>query len=424
MGGGSGSQTVNQRADPWAGVQPFLLGSGPQNYGGNQGGSQNGFGTNFNTGPYQGGSQNGFGTNFNTGPYQGGPQYGDQSQLARMYQGGAQNFNEKTGTTNPFQGEYNQETGQPWYNEGPPPQQAPGPPPPQIPGILPEASRLYQDVNPSFFPSSTVAQFSPYQQAAQSLTANRAMQGSPIDRAASNQVQGTLGGNYFGGGMNPLAMDALSQTARGDFIGGEGFNNSFRAAYNKITPSVDSAFQASGRGGSGLADVAKTEALGNAFAGLYGQERQNQLNAAGQLGQFGQTSFENERQRQLQALGISPMLANQDYADFGQLMNVGGQQQGLNQQNIQEQIGRHDFGQNLPFWKLGQYQNFINPILGVGGSSSSTSPLSSNPLAGAVGGGLLGYQAGGAIGGGANGSPYGGYGAAIGALLGALSSRS
>ena len=93
MGGGSGSQTVNQRADPWAGVQPFLLGSGPQNYGGNQGGSQNGFGTNFNTGPYQGG-----------------PQYGDQSQLARMYQGGAQNFNEKTGTTNPFQGEYNQET--------------------------------------------------------------------------------------------------------------------------------------------------------------------------------------------------------------------------------------------------------------------------------------------------------------------------
>ena len=63
MGGGSGSQTVNQRADPWAGVQPFLLGSGTQNYGNNQ-----------------------------------------------YYQGGSQYFNEKTGTTNPFQGEYNQET--------------------------------------------------------------------------------------------------------------------------------------------------------------------------------------------------------------------------------------------------------------------------------------------------------------------------
>ena len=398
MGGGSGSQTVNQRADPWAGIQPFLLGSGPQNYGGNQGGPP-GVSQNYQGGPNWLNSQG--------GP-QGGPQgYGDQYGVGQTDQYGnpldpVQEQNRRD------EERYKQQYAQPA---------------PQIPGILPEASRLYQDVNPSFFPGSTVAQFTPYQQAAQSLTANRAMQGSPIDRAASNQVQGTLGGNYFGGGMNPLAMDALSQTARGDFLGGEGFNNSFRAAYNKITPSVDSAFQASGRGGSGLADVAKTEALGNAFAGLYGQERQNQLNAAGQLGQFGQTSFENERQRQLQALGISPMLANQDYADFGQLMNVGGQQQGLNQQNIQEQIGRHDFGQNLPFWKLGQYQNFINPILGVGGSSSSASPLSSNPLAGAVGGGLLGYQAGGAIGGAANGSTYGGYGAAIGALLGALSSR-
>jgi hypothetical protein len=221
---------------------------------------------------------------------------------------------------------------------------------PAIPGILPEAARLYQEHNPSFFPGSTVAQFSPEQTQAQDLTAQRATQGSDVLRSAQ---------------QNNLA------TTRGDYLyGGQGFNAAFDAAARKINPMMDSAFARSGRapGTSGLADVAKTQALGDSFANLYG----------------------DERQRQQQASVLAPGLASADYNDYGQLANVGAQKQALGQSNIDEQVARHDFAQNAPYQKLQNFASFLNPVLGAGGTQ--TSPVFSNPLGQALGAGLSGSQ--------------------------------
>jgi hypothetical protein len=81
-------------------------------------------------------------------------------------------------------------------------------------------------------------------------------------------------------------LDTLNQTAQGDFLfGGQGFDQAVDAAVRAALPRVGSAF--GGRTGAGLADAAIGRSATDAFASQFAQERQNQLGAAGTLGQLG-----------------------------------------------------------------------------------------------------------------------------------------
>lgn len=368
-----------------------------------------------------------------------------------------------------------------------------------------EAGRLYGNYTPQYFQGNTFAGFDPAQEQAMSMVQNRATQGSPVVNAAQNEAQRTISGGYLGsnpayqmfssasnstnpalsrldpftqGVTNPAlsrygqfadsnqsvlggpARDTLEATARGDFLSGDSFNQRFQAAANQINPQVDSAFARSGRLRSGLADAAKTEALGNAFSNLYGQERANQLNAANQLGQFGSQDTANrlsafgqignlsnadvgnqlsaigqygqfgqadianrlsaasgtgslygqDRAQQLSALGLAPELGNQSYLDAQQLAGIGSQRQQMSQNAIDDAIARFDFQQNLPYMQLGQYQNALTGLMG-GGFGSTTTPYHTNRAAGAMGGALAGAQL---------GSSFGPWGTAIGAIGGGL----
>lgn len=130
--------------------------------------------------------------------------------------------------------------------------QGTGPWSPQQPYI----KRGFQEAQNSFL---NQPDFSPLEQESQGLIANQARNGM---------------GNAID------AYDLNKRTIAGDYLtGGKGFDAALEAAKNKILPSVNSQFEAHGRGGSGLADVAKASAIGDSFAGLYGQERQNQIAA-------------------------------------------------------------------------------------------------------------------------------------------------
>jgi hypothetical protein len=86
--------------------------------------------------------------------------------------------------------------------------------------------------------------------------------------------------------QNQTAQDALEGTARGDYLyGGEGFDRAVQASMNTALPQIASAFGGSvgGASGAGLSRAAVGEAAVDAFAGQYGQERRNQLGAAGTL---------------------------------------------------------------------------------------------------------------------------------------------
>ncbi len=238
---------------------------------------------------------------------------------------------------------------------------------------------------PQFYPGSTTVPFSPETELALQMQGNRAIQGSSVQASGNDQLTQTLRGDYLNqvGDLynNPVQQrihtDLIAPTLRGDYLfSNPGFNAAFDAASNKIIPQVDSAFERSGRTRSGLAGVAKTQALSDAFASQYGQERQNQMQAA-QLGQQGTDTFlanvGRERENQMRGMMFAPQMASLDYQDFGKLAEVGAQKEALNQENLAEQIARYDYGQNAKNNQLMQYMNLIQGNYGGQSSSTSTS---------------------------------------------------
>lgn len=204
-------------------------------------------------------------------------------------------------------------------------------------------------------------------------------QGAPLTPGFTQQSQIALNDQFnrgqMGSPLNDAAQSGLMSTINGNYLyGGPGFNAAYQAAADKIIPQVDSQFAGSGRLNSGLAETAKTQALGNAFAGLYGQERNNQM----------------------QALGMAPQQASQDYADIAAERDAGQARDTMLQQQAMD-----------PWTRLQLYQGSVGGNYG----GSQTTPITSNPL-----GGLLG----GAIGG---GSLFGVPGAIGGGLLGLLAAR-
>jgi hypothetical protein len=201
---------------------------------------------------------------------------------------------------------------------------------------------------PAYYPGNTVVPFSPETNAALNLTTQRALSGSPLQSAANNQLTGTLNGDYL--------------------YNGSGFNAAVDAATRKAMPQVNSQFESAGRLNSGLAKTAQTQAIGDAFASQYGDERQNQQ----------------------RAMLFAPQMMQQDYADYQQLANVGAAREGLSQSQLAEDVNRYNYNQQAPGLQL---QNFMGTIQGdYGGTKTATSPLYRNQGAGMLGGALGGLS--------------------------------
>lgn len=168
------------------------------------------------------------------------------------------------------------------------------------------------------------------------------------ERALSQQAQMA---------QNSPTAGLLDATMRGDYLyGGDGFNAAYNAAANKIMPQVNSSFARAGRTGSGLAQTAMAGALGDAFAGQYGQERNNQM----------------------QAMAMAPQVR---YADMDRLAQVGNMREGLQREYANEGWDR-----------LGKYNSLIQG--NYGGTSTSSQPVYRNRAAGALGGASAGFALG------------------------------
>lgn len=278
-----------------------------------------------------------------------------------------------------------------------------GPQQPYLKQGFEAAQNLFMDSHPQIFPNSLTLPFSPEKQTALQLTTQRALNGSPLNQAANSQIYGTINGSYLD---NP--------TTRGSYLyGGEGFNQAVDAASRKILPQVDSAFESSGRFNSGLAKTAQTQAIADAFASQYGQERGLQ-----------EQNFNNGRLQQLQATALAPSFAAQDYADYGALANVGQQYEDQLQNQLNEQVYRFGYDSNMERQDLKDFMSIINGQFGGTSSSTqntsgtSTSGGGGNPLLSGIGGALAGASAFG-TGGSLAGTALGGMlGAGGGALLG------
>jgi len=210
--------------------------------------------------------------------------------------------------------------------------------------------------------------------------------------------------------LDPNALGALQGTASGqNLFGGQGFNEAVDASLRYSTPAINQSFGGAGRTGSAYHARALGDAASNAFAGQYGQERQNQLGAANSLGSYGMQGVGQQQQ----AAGMMPGLQQAQYLPAQMRMGAGAQQYGLfDQPGAQENVQRWQQNQMSPWLAAQQFGNFANAA-GSGGQMQT-----GGGGGGGGGGNRLGSAAGGAMTGAAMGSVVPGIGTGFGALIG------
>lgn len=207
-------------------------------------------------------------------------------------------------------------------------------------------------------------------------------QGGGIDPAALARLQqGVSAGGLPGqdqlqqmlgqSGIPSAATDALTQTAQGDFLfGGQGFDQAVQAAMRAARPGILSTFGSAGAGAAsgGLAQQAIAQSGIDAFARQFGQERQNQLGAAGDLGQLG---LQGQGQ-QADIAGLAAKLGlggrEQEIGAASNLAQIGGDQR------LRAALGLGDLGLGQSQQRLsaaGQLPGLatadINLLSGIGG---------------------------------------------------------
>ena len=196
---------------------------------------------------------------------------------------------------------------------------------------LQEAKGLYQQAGPEYYPEATYIPASTQTQSALQAAEQRALAGSPLVPAAQAQQLNVIQGGMLG--ANPFLAQAMSGAA----------DVAKQQYYDAIQGTRSGASQA-GRYGS---------------PAMFEQQNRAQQNLANALAQeAGRLMYQNygqERGYQQQASQLAPQMAQADYADIQQLLATGKTQEDYARQALEADIGRFEYGQNLPYSKLQSY---------------------------------------------------------------------
>lgn len=209
-----------------------------------------------------------------------------------------------------------------------------------------------------FFGGQTYADFSPETQQGLSAMTNRAQQGSALTRGAQGMIGDTLNGSFLSAG-NPY------------------FSQMSNRITQEVLPSITAQWARAGRGtGNDQVVEAASRGLGDS------------------IGQLAYQNYAQERGNQMQAAGMAPQLAAQDYADAERLLGVGNMREAQTQRGIDEQMARYQFEQDKGANALREFQGFTAPIAQLGsessGTSTSTQQQKMSPLQTAIGAGMMG----------------------------------
>jgi hypothetical protein len=210
---------------------------------------------------------------------------------------------------------------------------------------LEEAKRQYQAPGAQFFPGQTYVSPSEATQTALQAAQQRAMYGSPIQRAAQQEYLSTVEGR----GVNPFLEGALAGT-----------NRQAEEAYTRGVQGLQSKASSMGRYGSN----AMGQQVGQA-QDIFGR------NLAESAGQLAYQSAEAERGRQMAAVANAPAYAQTEYQDIQKLLTAGQGQEQYQQKALQDAINRYNFEQTTPERKLQQYTNLFTSAP-AGGTSTTT----------------------------------------------------
>lgn len=255
-----------------------------------------------------------------------------------------------------------------------------------------------------------IASMTPQQTTGLNMVQNRAVSGSPEERAARTNFTDTMNGKYLGQGA------AYNQYADMNNPYLQGMVNQ---SMNDVSGRVNSQFNGNNYGTTAHQETL-TRGLGEAANNAYGQAYNLQAQLADANANRQQSAYSNERNNQLQAAGMLPQYQNIDYNNAQQLIGVGDIYRQESQDRLNNQYEDWAAMQNQPYRQLDVLGNALGSAVNGQGNISATgyqsNPYTSNRLATSIGGGLAGYGLGNAI-----NSDYGGYvGGALGATAGLL----
>jgi hypothetical protein len=204
---------------------------------------------------------------------------------------------------------------------------------------LRQGTALYQSPSPSYYPGSQVAAPSTATQAGWQDAIARGTQGSQVGNAAQGYGTSVLQGKYLGDNPYQQAVD--------------------RSITAATVPTVNAQFSQGGRYGSGAHQGTMETSLAHAIAPQHYQ------------------NYQNERGMQQNMAGMAPGLGAQDWTDIQGLMGVGGAQDQLAQNQINANMAKWNYNQNLGQNKYQQYMQMLgSPAFGTS-STSTQAPATS-----------------------------------------------
>ena len=216
--------------------------------------------------------------------------------------------------------------------------------------------------------------------------------------------------------VNQNVDQTFQSLMNGNFIGSDGFNANVDASIRAAQPYINSGFGKSGgvgATGGGLAKVAMQRAASDAFANLYGDERNRQMGAAQGLSQAEAAKAQAaamaaqaraiQQSNRLAEMGMSADLLSQERRNQ---MGAAGSLLGLSPNDAALLQNSAGFPINL---QQGLLSGAAGAIPGnvIGQNTVGTQTYTKN-------------RAGGAIGGATAGAAFGPWGAAAGGILGAI----
>ena len=223
------------------------------------------------------------------------------------------------------------------------------------------------------------AGFNPYQFAGMDMTAERAQQQGGLPQQAEQNLGQTLSGNYLGSG-NPYAganpyLEQNIQNTMGDMS---------RTYNQQVAPTMAAtAYKSGSFGNTGQQEMENQsrnmlqQNLGRVSGDMRMQDYGNQQNMWGR-----------ERDRMMQGLGQASNIYGLGYQPAQQMLGIGATQQQQAQNVLNNQYNDYQNAQNWPFRT---YDAMRAPFGGVN-TGGSTSQPNGNPVAGMLGGYMLGSQ--------------------------------
>lgn len=261
---------------------------------------------------------------------------------------------------------------------------------PYLSDIYNIASYNNANVQPQYFPADTYQGLTGTQNALMSNLINQTDTGGGAGLQAANQnIASTLSPNYTAQtqGTFNQGNDVLSNEMSSSYLdpaNSPTYNQAIQNALAVAMPAATSSFIGGGRTDSGLASAAAGTAATNAAAGLAQQQYDVNQGIQNQAANTSSNNFLTQQANQSKDLIAAPMVDQAMTTNMNTALTTAGLSQQDQQNQINAAVQAWNYGQMQPWNQLAMYEGAVTGTGNPGGSSNTTQPYYTNPLANAT----------------------------------------